>query len=323
MIKTQKFTIFLLLLILTATACAGQTGSVPIKGISLKVGGQTDYVNVMGDESPAMPAFPATAKKAGYVRGYVKNALGEPVKGAKLGLKSARIYDAYLAASAETDASGYYEIKIPTGGARFDYAGLTRDVGRGQKGAIGLHPADGGLSESYAAATGAVENFVALPYGIADAAGAGENPRYRANYYGGSFMLRYFIAPPGQDLSDFPRMLASGSEIVVMLIPVATVVDGNNFTRAFEIRKTVEESSLGEFYVCNIPLGEYKLIVTQADGRPLRMRQKNPTGSVFGIYPQETNESASLIFNPLSADAKTAIAARGNWTDLEIIVERR
>ena len=52
------------------------------------------------------------------------------------------------------------------------------------------------------------------------------------------------------------------------------------------------------------------------------MRQKNPTSSNYGIAPQETSESASLIFNPLSADAKTAVAARGNWTDLEIIVER-
>ncbi len=241
--------------------------------------------------------------------------------GAKLGLKSARIYDAYLAASAETDAKGYYEIKIPAGGARFDYAGFTFKYSRGLA-ALGLHPADGSLSESYPAATGGVENFVMLAYGIADAEGASKNARYRSNYYGGTLILRYIIAPPGQDPNDFARMLASGSEIVVTLTPVSSLSDGNNFSRAFEIRKKVENSSIGEFYVCNVPIGRYDISVKQADGKPLRLKQKNPTDSVFGIQPTETTESAQLIFNPLSADAKTAVASRGNWTDLEIIVER-
>jgi len=236
-------------------------------------------------------------------------------------LKSARIYDSYAAATAETDANGYYEIKIPLGGARFDYAGYTVKTNRGAA-ALGLHPADGQLSESYAAESGGVENFVMLPYGIADAKDAINNPRYRANYYGGTMLLRYFIAPPGQDPSDFGRMLASGSEIVITLAPVSLLADGNNFARAFEIRKRVEDSSIGEFYICNVPVGRYEMTVKQADGKPLKMKQKNPTDSVFGIQPAETSGSASLVFNPLSADAKTATASRGNWTDLEIIVER-
>lgn len=322
MLNVQSLALILLALISLVCGCSGQIGTTPVKGVSLEVDDRTDYVNVMDGEMPAMPQFPAVVKKAGYVRGYVKNLLGEPIAGAKLGLKSARIYDAYLANSAETDDDGYYEIKIPTGGARFDYAGKTRDIGRGGQGAIGLHPADGILSESYPAASGAVENFVALPYGVADQPGASQNPRYRANYYGGSFMIRYFIAPPGQDLSDFGGMLAPGAEIVITLIPVAVVTDGSKFVCAFEIRKKVEQSSLGEFYVCNVPFGEYKITISQSDGKPLRMKQKNPTNSVFGIMPQETTSSASLIFNPLSADAKTASAGRGNWTDLEIIVER-
>lgn len=322
MSNKRNLTIYLLLLIFSALDCAAQSNQVSVTGITYKIDDQTNYVNVMGNEMPVIPSFPAVQKKAGYVRGYVKNVLGEPVAGAKLGLKSARMYDAYLADSAETDANGYYEIKIPTGGARFDFAGLTRDIGRGSKGAIGLHPADGNLSESYPAATGGVENFVALPYGIADAAGVSQDATYRANYYGGSFMVRYFIAPPGQDLNDFAGWLAPGSEIVITLIPVAVVGDGNNFARGFQIRKKIEQSSLGEFYICNLPLGEYQITITQANGKPLRMKQKNPTNSSYGISPQETAQSASLIFNPLSADAKTATASRGNWTDLEIIVER-
>lgn len=308
-------------LVLLTAFCAAQVGQAPIKISSFQINDRTDYVNVMNDEMPALPPFPVVSKKAGYVRGYVKDSLGEPIAGAKLGLKSARIYDSYVAASAETDANGFYEIKIPLGGARFDYAGFTVKMSRGAA-ALGLYPADGELNESYLAATGGVENFVMLPYGIADAVGAVKNPRYRSNYYGGTMLLRYFIAPPGQDPSDFGRMLAGGSEIFITLVPVSALSDGSGFARAFEIRKRIEDGSIGEFYICNVPVGRYEISVKQANGKPLKMKQKNPTGSVFGIQPAETADSAALVFNPLSADAKTAVAARGNWTDLEIIVER-
>jgi len=186
--------------------------------------------------------------------------------------------------------------------------------------ALGLHPVDGQLSESYPAATGGVENFVMLPYGIADADDVTNNPHYRSNYYGGTMLLRYFIAPGGQDLGG--NLMMPGSEIVITLAPVSQLAGGNNFARAFEIRKRVEDSSIGEFYICNVPVGRYEMTVKQANGKPLRMKQKNPTNSVFGIQPAETSGSASLVFNPLSADAKTATASRGNWTDLEIVVER-
>ena len=322
MLKTKY--LFILTLIVAAACGAqafAQSGDVPLKTQSFRVDANTDHVNVMGDTMPVMPQFAALAKKPGYIRGVVKDTLGSPVAGAKLGLKSARMYDAYAAASAETNAEGYYEIKIPTGGARFDYAGLTLQYSRGPA-AFGLHPADGSLSESYPAAAGGVENFVMMAYGIADAEGAGKNPKYRGNYYGGSMMLRYFIAPPGQSPEDFANMLAAGSEIVIILKPVSVLGDGTNQARAFEILKKVEDSSLGEFFICNVPVGRYELTVVRADGKPLRLKQKNPSGSVFGIQPAETTGTAQLIFNPLSADAKTATAGRGNWTDLEITVER-
>jgi len=321
MLKTKY--LFILTIIFVSCGARGfaQSGDVPIKTQSFRIDGRTDHVNVMGDSMPVMPQFPTLAKKPGYVRGVVKDTLGEPVAGAKIGLKSARMYDAYAAASAETNAEGYYEIKIPTGGARFDYAGLTLKYSRGLA-AFGLHPADGNLSESYPAAAGGVENFVMMAYGIADAEGAGQNPKYRGNYYGGTLMLRYFIAPPGQSPEDFANMLAAGSEIVIILKPVSVLGDGHNLARAFEIRKKVEDGSLGEFFICNVPVGRYEMTVVQADGKALRLKQKNPTNSVFGIQPAETTGGAQLIFNPLSADAKTAVAARGNWTDLEITVER-
>lgn len=288
-------------------ATADNTGRV------LRVGAQTDHVNVMGDEMPAIPQFPALPKKPGYVRGHVKDTSGRPVAGAKLGLKTARMYDAYLAASTETDAEGYYEIKIPMGGGRFDYAGVTVSYGAGRA-ALGLHPADGRLSESYPAAAGGVENFVLLPYGVANAEDVRNNPRYRSNYYGGSLLLRYFIG-------GFSGMLSAGTEIEITLTPEGSLVDGSA-GRSFVIRKTVEDSSLGEFVINNVPVGLYRVEVRQAGGAPLKLTQKAPTGSVFGIEPKEAAGGASLVFNPLSADPKTAVASRGNWTDLEIIVQR-
>ncbi|HLM02617.1 MAG TPA: hypothetical protein VK400_16305 [Pyrinomonadaceae bacterium] len=279
----------------------------------LSVERNATWVNVMGGEMPETPQFPALPNKPGFVRGYVKDTLGRAVAGARLGLKTARMYDAYLAASAETDAKGYYEIKIPMGGARFDYAGVTIEYGAGRA-ALGLHPADGRLNESYPATTGGVENFVLLPYGIADRDGASRQADYRANYYGGSMLLRYFIG-------GFSGMLSPGDEIEITLTPEGNLIDGGA-GQSFVIRKTVEDSSLGEFIINNVPVGRYRIEVRQAGGKPLRLKQKTPTGSVFGIQPAQANGSASLTFNPLSADAKTAAASRGNWTDLEIIVER-
>lgn len=303
------------------TSCFAQTGDLPIKTQTFRVNGKTEYVNVMGDSRPVIPQFPILGKKAGYVRGYVKDVFGEPIAGAKLGLKSARMYDSYLANSTESDTKGFYEIKIPTGGAEFDYEGFTIKYSRGYA-ALGLHPADGSLSESYPISTGGVENFVMLPYGIGDEHGVSQNAKYRGNYYGGTLMLRYFIAPPGQDSNDFGKMLAPGSEIVIALKPISVISDGNKFAHAFVDRKKVEDSSLGEFSICNVPIGRYEITVLLANGTPLRLKQRNPDNSVFGIQSLETTESAQLIFNPLSAYAKTAIASRGNWADLEILAER-
>lgn len=302
------------------SGCLAQTGNVPIKSQTFRVDGNTNCVNVMGDSMPDIPQFPTVSKKAGYVRGYIKDVLGQPIVGAKLGLKSARIYDSYLANSAESDAKGYYEIKIPTGGARFDYAGFIIKYGGGLA-PLSLHPTDGSLSESYPATTGGVENFVMLPYGIADAAKFGENPRYPSNYYGGTLMLKYMILLDGMSQSDVPAWLVRGSEIVITLTPVGTLSDGNLFARAFEIRKKVTDSSIEEFYICNVPIGRYDLSVKQPNGKPFRLRQTNPSSGVFGIQPRQATGTASLIFNPFNTEAKGAVPTSGNWSAVEVLVE--
>ncbi|MDQ3802039.1 MAG: carboxypeptidase-like regulatory domain-containing protein [Acidobacteriota bacterium] len=293
-----------------------------MKLISLQVDQRTDYVNVMGDEMPVSPAFPALSKKPGFVRGYVKNTVGQPIAGAKLGLKTARIYDGYAASSAETDAKGYYEIKIPLGGARFDYAGYAVKMGKGFA-ALSLHPADGKLDESMPASSGAVENFVMLPYGVGDAAAAANDPKYRANYYGGSLTVAYSIAPAGEDINDFPGMIAAGTEIEIILTPVNVLSDGNEFARAFSIRKKVEDSTYAEFFINNIPIARYQIEVRQSNGKSLRLRQKTPGNSVFGMQPVETSQSATLLFNPMSEKAESAVPTRGGWADLEITLQRQ
>lgn len=321
MLKVKILLMSIVTTLLFAAVCAAQTGEMPVKLISLQIDERTDYINVMGEEMPLIPQFAALSKKPGFVRGYVKDTLGQPIVGAKLGLKTARIYDGYVAAAGETDAKGYYEIKIPLGGARFDYAGYTVKMGKGFA-ALSLHPADGKLNESMPASTGDVENFVMLPYGIGDAAGAASDPKYRANYYGGSFTVSYSIAPPGEDINDFPGMIAAGSEIEIILKPVSALSDGNNFVRAFSIRKKVEDSTYAELFINNVPLARYEIEVRQGNGKPFRIRQKTPGNSVFGIQPIETTGSATLLFNPMSEKSESAVPTHSGWADLEITVQR-
>lgn len=285
----------------------------------IKVDGETDNLNLAGNQMPGLPSFPALAPKPGVVRGYVKDAVGNPLVGAAIGLKTATIGVDYVTSSAVTDANGYYEVKIPLGGGKFHYAGYEINYAGGRA-ALGLHPADGSLSDSYAVRTGGVENFVLLAYGIADEKGVRENPKYRSNFYGGNLKLTYHIAPPGQDLSGFSGWLAPGSEIEITLTPEGYLIDGT-VGKTFTIRKTVEESSIGEFYLNNIPVGKYR-ITAKMNGRALNLKQKTSSVTSFGMQPGEASGSAVLTFNPLSGKANTAMAGQGNWNDLEILLER-
>lgn len=321
MLKIKILLMLIVTVLSSAAVCSAQTGEMPVKLISLRVDDRTSHINVMGEEMPAIPEFPALSRKPGFVRGYVKDTLGQPIVGARLGLKTARIYNGYAAATGETDAKGYYEIKIPLGGARFDYAGYAVKMGKGFA-ALSLHPADGKLNESMPAATGDVENFVMLPYGVGDAAGAANDPKYRANYYGGSFTVSYSIAPAGENINDFPGMIAAGSEIEIILKPVNALSDGNRFIRAFSIRKKVEDSTYAELFINNVPLARYEIEVRQGSGKLLRIRQKTPGDSVFGIQPVETTGSATLLFNPMSEKPESAVSTQSGWADLEITVQR-
>ncbi|MES2461148.1 MAG: hypothetical protein V4671_11255, partial [Armatimonadota bacterium] len=210
-------------------------------------------VNVMKSALPPLPSFPKLAPKRGVVRGYVKDAKGNPLKGAVIGVRSSSAGGFYSGASGKSDAKGYYEIAVPWGAAEFYTASITQDYGDGRA-AFGLHPADG-EADSFATANGLVENWVLVPYGIADRDKASDDPKYSGNYYGGTLTISYYVMD-----SRFPddRSLPEGSEIEVNLIPAGPLIDGST-GKTFVLRRRVQESAPTTFYVNNVPVGNYKI----------------------------------------------------------------
>jgi hypothetical protein len=174
-----------------------------------------DSVNVMGGAMPKLPVFPNVAKKPNRLRGYVRDAGGKPLEGAYIGVRSSAIGGRYSAASAETDANGYYEMEVPFGAAHFYAAGYTIDYGEGRA-ALALHPADG-KAGSFVSADGAVENFVLLAYGIADRDGMSEKPWDSSNYYGGAVRVSYDMS--SGDMWASKGSLPAGAAIEITLTP--------------------------------------------------------------------------------------------------------
>ena len=223
---------------------------------------------------------------------------------------------AYSGASGETDANGYYEIAVPWGAAHFYAAGYTIDYGDGRA-ALGLHPADG-RTGSFASPNGEVENFVLLPYGIADRDATSESPQHANNYYGGSIYIGYWLCQPCDTLAPKSNIPAD-SEIEITLTAEGSMADGGAGA-SFVIRKVASDSG---FSINNIPVGRYRISAKFTDSKPLKMRQNSPVGgSPFGMQPTETNERASILLYPDSAKANLTIPSRGNWKKVEVYVER-
>lgn len=282
--------------------------------VRLKVGQDPNYINVMGKEAPRIPKFPALDKKKGMVRGYVKDAAGNPLEGATIGVRSSLVGGAYSGASGETDAEGYYEVKVPYGAAHFYNAGYTVDYGEGRA-ALSLHPVDGKLS-SFASEDGLVENFVLLTYGIADRDALSENPAFSSNYYGGVVYIGHHTSEPDDALA-LPSNLRTGTEIEVTLTPEGELL-GGGAGKSFVIRKAVVGSG---FSIQNIPVGTYRIGVKRADGKPLNMRLNKPQNLAFGIVPAETTGEAVLTLYPDGAKSSMVIPARGSWNSVEVYVE--
>jgi len=283
--------------------------------LSFTLGPNDEYINVMGNAKPAMPAFPALTKKPGKICGYVKDAKGQPVEGAYLGLRSSAVGGYYSAAFGETDAKGYYEIAIPWGAAHFYAAGYTIDYGEGRA-ALGLLAADG-KKGSFPSTDGAVKNFVLWSFGIADRDRMSEEPWYPNAYLGASIRISYELGKPG-DMWATRGSLPEDAEFEITLTPEGEMLDAGP-AKTFIIRKKVGNLN---FNINNIPVGKYTIAAKLKNGKPLKMKvsgyNKQP---LFGLKPAEAVGSASLYFTPSGAKASSAIADRGNWDPVSIKLE--
>jgi len=291
--------------------------------VVIEAGANATYVNVMKGAMPKLPAFAALAPKRGFVRGYVKDVHGKPLAGARLGVRSTVAGGFYSGAQGKTDAKGYYEIEVPWGAAHFYNAGYTVDYGEGRA-ALGLHPADG-EADSFATANGSVENWVLLPYGIANRDDAQDKPYYINNYYGGGIHISYNL----HDGSIFasPGDLPPNTRIELTLTPDGPLLDGSR-GRTFVVRKPVSEDGINTLNVNNIPVGAYRIAARLlpsggAAGTPLVLKEIGPNGgSAFGIEPKQATGTATLLLRPTSANAERAGAAHGNWDTIALKLER-
>lgn len=272
-----------------------------------------DFVNVMGSKMPPLPAFPALPKKSGFLRGYVKDSSGKPLAGAYVGVRSTLNGGSYSGASGTSDAKGYYEIKLPFGAIHLYAGAYTVDYGE-LRASLSLHPADGKL-DGFASAEGDVENFVLLPYGIADRNQVSENPNGATNYYGGAVRINYNLAENGDSYAP-ENYIRENSEIEITFTPEGNLLDGSAGTK-FVIRKNVGSAMF--FNIYNIPLGKYTITASLVKGnRPLFMRQSVRNKNNSGITPKEATGRASLVFEPYSAQDVMTKPAYGSWTPIDI-----
>jgi hypothetical protein len=286
--------------------------------VTVELDANAKTVNMMKGYAPKMPTFPKTAPKAGTIRGYVYDLQGKPLKGAKIGARSTAAGGFYSGATAISDDKGWYEIAIPWGVAHYYCAGYAVDYGEGRA-AMGLHPADG-EAEGFASTSGTVENWVLMPYGIADRDGIQDQPQYLNNYYGGGLVLSWY----GDDDERFPSATALplNSVIELTLTPDDTLVDGSK-APTIVLRKNIGTGGFGQLYVNNIPAAAYRIKAKIVSGGALKMKEVGPYGNrPFGLEPKQATGETSLLFRPGNAKADMAVAKHGNWDQVCIQLER-
>jgi hypothetical protein len=243
--------------------------------------------------------------------GYVADLSGKPLEGAYIGLRSPGMV--YIAASAQTDANGYYEMSIPLGGADIYAAGYTIDYGSGRA-ALSLYPTDGKIALTNTGA-GLVKNFVLLSYGLADANKRAAEPWSPLGYYGGSLRFDYSI----YDEMWNPRGLPAGADVELTLEPLAgTTLYGE--TKSFTVIKRISGGN-GNFVINNIPVGTYNLTARLNDNRQVTLKYTGPYVSQYphhGLQPREATGSAKLLFTPMSTNPESPNANQGYWRSVTI-----
>jgi hypothetical protein len=277
-----------------------------------------ENVNVMGERMPPLPSFPPLTKKPGKIRGYVKDTKGNLLRGAAIGLGSIRIGSSRVVTQTVTDTNGYYELDLALNSNKFHFAAYAVDYGGG-KAAMALHPADGSIEDN-PPGEGGVENFVLLPYGIADRAMLAENSNYGASFYGGSIALFINVGYIGGNDSINQGRFYPGSQIEITLTPLGALIDGS-VSKTFVIRKKIGEDTRNELFINNVPVGKYKISI-RSNGKPVGMKQRLPENSIFGIKPTQTNGGeADLLFYPSSGKPTEIGAGSGGWQRVEIYLE--
>jgi hypothetical protein len=269
------------------------------------------YVNLMGNEMPPLPDFPALQPKPGKVRGYVKDWTGKPLSGAQIGVRSSYLAGYYSGGQGVTDANGYYEFAPPKGMAHFYNAGYQIEWGDGVA-AVSLHPVDGKL-DSFVTVDGAVENFVLLPYGLTSRENFQENPYVASTYYGGSIYISYYTVS-ADDTNPMSGSLVEGSTLEITLVP-------ENGGQSFIIRQPV--GFVGNLTINNIPItGHYKITI-KCSGKPLKIQETRKFNPQFGMNPAETIGTGSILFIPGEAKASMVGPQNGAWTWVSLAVSLR
>jgi hypothetical protein len=220
-----------------------------------------------------------------------------------------------------TDANGLYEVPIPMGGCQVWCAGYALDY-HGVRLALPLHPADGEL-DNLNKAQGDIENFVLLPYGVANPSGVSENPVYSGNYYGGTFTVGYSTREANDTFSP-AYWLTLGSVVEITLTPDGPLV-GGGAGRPIVIRKKLDYNCSSYFQVNNVPIGRYKIqarLIENGNTVPIRLKENVGSPPKGGLNPKETEDEATLLFRSDTGDPKTLRVPKGNMGRLELLIER-
>lgn len=280
----------------------------PASSRELSVPGPQFYVNVMGRQRSTMPAFRNLPIRPDWLRGYVKDVYGRPLRGARIGVRSSLIGGSYSSASGDTDEQGYYEILLPVGTTEIWGTKYLQDYESGQA-PVSLFPADSSLS-SFTSTKGAVKNFVLVPYGQADPETVARGPYWPSSYMGGSIHLSYTLRTQSLPL---PGSFPVGSVILIRLTPLHLVHADEKIS--FTIRKVVESS---ELYINNIPLGRYKIELKLENGGNILMRENINLKPQYGMQPKQATGSTQITFIPGEPDV---LAWYGNWGIVPILIE--
>ncbi|WP_131694826.1 hypothetical protein [Dyadobacter tibetensis] len=289
-----------------------QTAYSPLSGqASINIGPNERYVNLMGQDQAPMPKFPKIGIKKGFVRGYVADITGKPLKGAYIGVRVTMVGGHYSGASGESDENGYYEIQLPYGTVEYYAAGYTIDYGSG-KAVVGLHPADDN-SSGFASENGMVKNFVLQSYGQANKDDVLQYPGYASTYYGGALTIDYFLDwNTGNDLQE-------GDVIVLELTPDGPGIFGDK--KSFKIQKT---AGAIRTTLVNIPVGKYTITAKLSDGRKLKMRESGPYANYYAHLgvKSTTPGTGSLLFVPsIRVTPAQAPPHRSNWDTIQLLLE--